>query len=128
MSSTTAQLPILPPEVTDRILSFLLEDDDTMDYLQAVPELRSMVINYRRPTTEVSKIYNWMYGDIYTIEDFSRERLLLNYKPNLVESDVTSTCQILDLGVDLLGVKFKITVKPNNSNEQVRRVLENVDV
>ncbi|KAG5418493.1 hypothetical protein I9W82_004021 [Candida metapsilosis] len=128
MSSTTAQLPILPPEVTDRILSFLLEDDDTMDYLQAVPELRSMVINYRRPTTEVSKIYNWMYGDIYTIEDFSRERLLLNYKPNLVESDVTSTCQILDSGVDLSGVKFKITVKPNNSNEQVRRVLENVDV
>lgn len=128
MNYTTSKLPVLPFEIIENILFYLMDDEDTLDYLQTVPELTSMIINYRRSTVNVSKTWTWLRGGTFTIEDFYYERLLLNYKPRLVVSDILSVCQILDLGVDLQGIKFKIDVEPYDTNEQIQRVISNVNL
>ncbi|CAL1217455.1 unnamed protein product [Candida parapsilosis] len=89
-----------------------MDDDDTLDYLQTVPELTSMLLNYRRPT----------------VKDFHHQQSHLNYRPKLIESDFISVCQLLDSGVDLKGIKFKIEALPYNTTEQMQRVLDNVEV
>ena len=116
-------------EIIENILFYLMDDDDTLDYLQTVPELTSMLLNYRRPTVKVTKTWTWLHpgGELF-IEDFHHQQSHLNYRPKLIESDFISVCQLLDLGVDLKGIKFKIEALPYNTTEQMQRVLDNVEV
>lgn len=67
------------------------------------------------------------WGELF-IEDFHHQQSHLNYRPKLIESDFISVCQLLDLGVDLKGIKFKIEALPYNTTEQMQRVLDNVEV
>ncbi|KAI5957707.1 hypothetical protein KGF57_002973 [Candida theae] len=130
MTTTTAtrRLPFLPQEILDNILLYLMNDEDTMDYLENVPELTSMIINYRRPMVEVSKYWTGSHAVVYSIEKFFHERTRLNYRPKVVESDITTICQILDSGVDLSGIKFKVNVAGYNTDEQVQRAVLGVDI
>ncbi|KAI5967871.1 hypothetical protein CANMA_002639 [Candida margitis] len=120
-------LPLLPTEIIENIL-FYIDDGDTFDYLQSVPELTSLILNYRRPTVNIDKTTTWQHNAIYPMEDLFYERSRYNYMPRLVVSDITSVCQMLDSGVDLHGLKFKIDVDASNTNVQVQRVLDNAEM